>query len=382
MLLTRLCTRLCLRYGSFAERQYASASGASLQTVVREQLDNVKLAGLFKEELSFTGQQAPVIVFEEDDREVINFCSSNYLGLANHPELIKAARAALDSHGLGMSSMRYICGTTNLHRQLEAKISEFHGTEDTMIYPSCSDANMGLFQAILTDEDAVISDQLNHGSTIDGMRLCKAKRHRYAHADMEDLEDTLKEAADARLRLIVTDGVFSMTGEMAPLQQICDLAERYNAVVLVDDCQGTGVVGPSGRGSLEACGVQGRVQILNSTLGKALGGVNGGYTTGSTDVIECLRQCSRPYIFSNSLSPPLVGACIAAFDMVSSSHTQRKRLLENAKNFRSRMQQAGFDLKEGVPHIVPIMLGDSELANEMAKGMLKKGIYVRLGVIE
>jgi glycine C-acetyltransferase len=308
--------------------------------------------------------------------EVLNFCANNYLGLANHPAIIAAAKKALDDHGFGMASVRFICGTQDLHKSLERAISEFFGTEDTILYSSCFDANGGLFETLLGPEDAVISDALNHASIIDGVRLCKAQRYRYAHADMDELKDRLEEAAQARIRLIATDGVFSMDGDIAPLDDIVELAERYDAMVMVDDSHATGFVGPTGRGSAEHHGVQNHIDIFTSTLGKALGGGSGGFTTASREVVDMLRQRSRPYLFSNSLPPPLVAAGITVIGMLSGPNALRDALAENTSYFRERMTAAGFDIKPGQHPIVPIMLYEASLAQEMAARLLAAGIYV------
>ncbi|CAD7698161.1 unnamed protein product, partial [Ostreobium quekettii] len=302
--------------------------------------------------------------------------ANNYLGLSNHPRLVEAANKALHSHGYGLSSVRFICGTQDIHKQLEKKISEFHHTEDTILYPSCFDANAGLFEALLTSEDAIISDALNHASIIDGIRLCKAQRLRYKHMDMADLEEKLKEAQGARIRLIATDGVFSMDGDIAHLKEIRSLADKYQAVVFIDECHATGFFGPTGRGTDEHCGVLGEIDIINSTLGKALGGATGGYTTGRADVIEILRQKSRPYLFSNSLAPAMVGAAIETFKMLSTTTELRDKLEENTKFFRQELTGAGFNIRPGTHPIVPIMLGDAKLAGAMAKRLLEKGVYV------
>ncbi|KAK9823216.1 hypothetical protein WJX72_001134 [[Myrmecia] bisecta] len=341
-----------------------------------ERLKEIRLAGTFKEELNITTAQEASIGVEGVKGEVLNFCANNYLGLSNHPKLVEAAHKTLDSHGFGLSSVRFICGTQDIHKQLEKTITDFHGTDDTILYPSCFDANAGLFESILTAEDAVISDQLNHASIIDGIRLCKAQRHRYLHLDMDDLEKKLQETQSARVRLIATDGVFSMDGHIAPLKEICALAKKYNALVFVDDCHSTGFMGRTGRGTDEHCGVQGQVDIINSTLGKALGGATGGYTTGRAEVVQMLRQKARPYLFSNSLAPPVVGASLVTFDLLGKSTDLRDRLEANTKYFRSAMTKAGFAIKSGSHPIVPIMLSDAKLASEMAGLMLKKGIYV------
>jgi len=347
----------------------------SMRQLLTEELEAICADGLYKDERVITTPQGPGIRVMGGD-EVLNFCANNYLGLANHPEIIAAAKEALDDHGFGMASVRFICGTQDLHKSLERAISVFFGTEDTILYSSCFDANGGLFETLLGPEDAVISDALNHASIIDGVRLCKAQRYRYAHADMDELKDKLEEAADARIRLIATDGVFSMDGDIAPLGDIVELAERYDAMVMVDDSHATGFVGPTGRGSAEHHGVQDDIDIFTSTLGKALGGASGGFTTASREVVDMLRQRSRPYLFSNSLPPPLVAAGITVLGMLSGSNALRDRLAENTRYFRERMTAAGFDIKPGEHPIVPIMLYEASLAQEMAARLLAAGIYV------
>jgi len=323
-----------------------------------------------------TPQDAAIKV--EGGQEVLNFCANNYLGLSDDPALIEAARKSLDSHGFGMSSVRFICGTQDIHKELEAKISGFLGFEDTILYTSCFDANAGLFETLLGPEDAIISDALNHASIIDGVRLCKAKRFRYANSDMAELENCLKEAVEANARriMITTDGVFSMDGYVAKLDEICDLAEKYGAIVHVDDSHSSGFMGATGRGTHEHCGVMGRVHIITSTLGKALGGASGGYTSASKVIVDTLRNRSRPYLFSNSVAPPIVAASIAVFDRLSATTELRDKLERNTMWFRQAMTEAGFDIKEGVHAIVPIMLGDAKLAADIARDMLDEGIYV------
>jgi glycine C-acetyltransferase len=344
---------------------------------IQAQLDATKNDGLYKKERVITSQQHADITVT-DNKHVINFCANNYLGLANHPDLIAAAKHGLDSHGFGVASVRFICGTQDIHKQLEQKISEFLGTEDTILYPSCFDANGGLFETVLEAEDAVISDALNHASIIDGVRLSKAKRYRYASNDMQALEEQLKQAtADgARFKLIATDGVFSMDGVIANLKGICDLADKYDAMVMVDDCHATGFVGENGRGSHEYCDVMGRVDILTGTLGKALGGASGGYTSGKKEVVEWLRQRSRPYLFSNSVAPPIVSASLKVFDMMAEGKDLRDALIRNSVHFRTRMEEAGFTLSGKDHAIIPVMLGDAKLASDMADKMLERGIYV------
>ncbi len=338
------------------------------------ELDAIKSAGLFKAERVIESQQSAEI--KVAGSTVLNFCANNYLGLANHPTLIKAAQAGLAEWGFGLSSVRFICGTQSIHKKLEAKISQFLGMDDTILYSSCFDANGGLFETLLGPEDAIISDQLNHASIIDGVRLCKAKRFRYANSDMEALESILKETQDSRTRLISTDGVFSMDGYVAKVDKICDLAEKYSALVHVDDSHATGFFGPGGRGSYEYRGAMGRVDIITSTLGKAMGGASGGFTSARQEIVDILRQRSRPYLFSNTLAPAITAASIAVVDLLSESSDLREKLVNNTSYFREQMTAAGFDIKPGVHPIVPIMLGDAKLASGMAAAMLEKGIYV------
>ena len=340
-----------------------------------EQLGSIRSAGLFKNERVMTTPQG-ARVSTTGRTEVLNLCANNYLGLADHPAIVKAAKEALDRWGFGMASVRFICGTQQIHRQLEEAITAFLGTEDTILYSSCWDANGGLFETILGAEDAVISDELNHASIIDGIRLCKAQRHRYRNNDMADLEAKLKEAQGARFRLIATDGVFSMDGTIANLPAICGLAEKYNAMVMVDDSHATGFMGVRGRGTHEHHGVMGRVDILTGTLGKALGGGTGGYTSGPKDVIALLRQRSRPYLFSNSVAPPVAAAALKAIEMLSASTELRDRLMENTRFFREKMSELGFNIIPGEHPIVPILLGDAALAGRMAEKMLERGVYV------
>jgi glycine C-acetyltransferase len=348
----------------------------------RAELDEIERAGLTKRERVLTSpQDAHVRVAgatPSAGREVVNFCANNYLGLANHPALIEAAKHALDERGFGLASVRFICGTQDVHKRLEARIAEFFGTEDAILYAACFDANGGLFEVLLGEEDAVVSDSLNHASIIDGIRLCKAKRYRYEHMDLDDLEARLKEAreAGARRTMIATDGVFSMDGDVAPLEGICDLAEEHGAMVMVDDCHATGFFGPTGRGSLEHCGVRGRVDVVTSTLGKALGGASGGFTTGRKEVVDLLRQRSRPYLFSNSVAPAIVAASLACLDLLTGSTELRDRLAANTARFREGMTRAGFSIRPGVHPIVPILLGDARLSVRMADRLLEEGIYV------
>eukprot|EP00884_Botryococcus_braunii_P012139 jgi/Botrbrau1/20926/Bobra.0135s0057.1 len=368
--------RLACRLGS--SRYYAAepAIADSLTEILAHGLEDIKAAGTYKKEFPITSPQGPVIRVEGVPTDVLNFCANNYLGLSNHPKLVAAAHHALDTHGFGLSSVRFICGTQDIHKQLEDRLTSFHQTQDTILYPSCFDANAGLFEALLTAEDAIISDALNHASIIDGIRLCKAQRFRYKHLDMADLEGALQQAQAARVRLIATDGVFSMDGHIAPLPDICALARRYNALVFVDDCHSTGFMGPRGRGTDEHWGIMGQVDIINTTLGKAMGGATGGYTTGRKEVIDTLRQKARPYLFSNSLAPAVVGASLAALDILEGTTELRDRLEQNTAVFRTAMTKAGFKIKDGTHPIVPIMLGDARLANDMAVRMLQRGIYV------
>ena len=342
---------------------------------IQHTLEEIREAGLYKEERVITTPQG-VEIKVQDGSEVLNFCANNYLGLADDPDVIAAAHKALDDHGFGLASVRFICGTQDLHKQLEQTISRFFGTDDTILYTSCFDANGGLFETILGPEDAVISDALNHASIIDGIRLCKAQRHRYANSDMEALEKILQSTQDCRTRLIATDGAFSMDGYIAKIDKITTLAERYHALVMVDDSHATGFLGPSGRGSAEYHGVMDKVDIFTSTLGKALGGGSGGFTTGRQEIIDLLRQRSRPYLFSNTLPPALVAASIRVFEKLSASTELRDRLEENTRYFRSAMATAGFDIKPGEHPIVPVMLYDAPLAQEFAAKLLEEGIYV------
>jgi glycine C-acetyltransferase len=339
------------------------------------ELDSIREQGLYKTERVITTPQSAAIKTDEG-REVLNFCANNYLGLADNPDVIKAAKDALDTYGFGLASVRFICGTQDLHKQLEATISKFFGTEDTILYTSCFDANGGLFETILNEQDAVISDALNHASIIDGIRLCKAERRRYANGDMADLEDQLKATKGKRTRLIATDGVFSMDGYIAKLDEIVKLKEKYGAMLMVDDSHATGFVGPTGRGSAELHGVMDKVDVFTSTLGKALGGGSGGFTTGAKEIIDLLRQRSRPYLFSNTLPPPLVAASIKVFQMLSSSTALRDKVNDNALYFRKRMTEAGFEIRPGTHPIAPVMLHDAKLAQQFAKDLLAEGIYV------
>ena len=345
----------------------------SIQDELKQTLGEITQSGLYKSERKITSAQRARI--SVDNRQVLNMCANNYLGLADNRDIIAAVKKGLDERGFGMASVRFICGTQDIHQELEKKISDFFDTDDTILYSSCFDANAGLFETLLGKEDAVISDALNHASIIDGIRLCKATRHRYAHSDMKQLESCLKAAAGANTRMIATDGVFSMDGDYAKLDEICNLAEKYNALVVVDDSHATGFVGPTGRGTAELCGVQDRIDIITSTLGKALGGASGGFTTGRRFIIELLRQRSRPYLFSNSLAPPIVAAAIKTIDLLEGSGSARSNLHENTTYFREKIAAAGFTIKAGSHPIVPIMLGDAKLAQDMAASLLVEGVY-------
>ena len=346
----------------------------TIQNRLQDEISGIKEAGLYKQERIIESQQQAEITVNK--KQVLNFCANNYLGLANHPALIQAAKEGVEKWGFGLSSVRFICGTQSIHKQLEKKISTFLQTDDTILYTSCFDANGGLFETLLGAEDAVISDALNHASIIDGIRLCKAQRYRYPNSDMTELEGVLQKTQDVRTRLIVTDGVFSMDGFVARLESICDLAENYNALVMVDDSHATGFFGKTGRGSIEHCGVMGRVDIITSTLGKALGGASGGFTSGRQKIIDLLRQRSRPYLFSNTVAPSIVTTSIAVLKMLSSTTELRDKLEENTKYFRDEMAATGFELKPGIHPIVPIMLEDAKLAQDIASDMLNEGIYV------
>lgn len=340
-----------------------------------KELEQIREAGLFKDERIITSSQDAEIQLESGQK-VLNFCANNYLGLSNHPELVQAAKDALDSHGFGMSSVRFICGTQDLHKKLEEKIASFFGTEDTILYAACFDANGGVFEPLLTAEDAIVSDSLNHASIIDGVRLCKAQRYRYQNADMEDLEKQLKSALDQRFRIIVSDGVFSMDGNVAPLDKICELAETYDALVMVDECHSAGVVGETGRGVTELFNIRGKVDIITGTLGKAFGGAIGGFTTGKKEIIEMLRQRSRPYLFSNSLPPAVVGAGIRMFDMMERTTELQEKLHSNTEYFMEKMKAAGFDIKPTASAICAVMLYDAKLSQAFATRLLNEGIYV------
>ncbi len=354
------------------------------QGVYAVALQAIRAAGMEKRERLVLGPQSASIRIREKPQPVLNFCANNYLGLSSHPRVLSAAQAAIDEYGFGLSSVRFICGTQDAHKKLEAKIAAFLGTEDAILYSSCFDANGGLFEVLLDENDAVLSDALNHASIIDGIRLCRAERHRYPHGDMAALEEALKRTSPKRLRMIATDGVFSMDGDVAPLERICELAERYRALVMVDDSHATGFLGATGRGSIEHCGVMGKVDVITSTLGKALGGAAGGFTAGRTEIVELLRQRSRPYLFSNSLAPAIVGASLGVLDFLSSTTELRDRVLQNAKRFRQAMTDEGFQIRSGFHPIVPVMMsganaadgGDARLARDVASALLDEGIYV------
>ncbi|MGB3774625.1 MAG: glycine C-acetyltransferase [Leeuwenhoekiella sp.] len=349
----------------------------SIKEHLEEEIKNIKEDGLYKKERIITSPQGATITLDSG-KEVINFCSNNYLGLSSHPEVIQAAKDTLDSHGFGMSSVRFICGTQDIHKKLEKTIANFYGTEDTILYAAAFDANGGVFEPLLTKEDAIISDSLNHASIIDGVRLCKAMRYRYENSNMEDLEKQLQKANEdgARHKIIVTDGVFSMDGLVAPLDKICDLAEKHDAMVMIDECHATGFIGEKGIGTLEEKGVLGRIDIITGTLGKALGGAMGGYTTGKKEIIDLLRQRSRPYLFSNSLAPAIVGASIKVFEILGESTALRDTLEENTNYFKKGIKKAGFDIIDGDSAIVPVMLYDAQLSQNMADALLEEGIYV------
>jgi len=348
-----------------------------IKDYLQNELETIEQNGIFKKERIITSPQGPEIKIATGET-VLNFCANNYLGLSSHPEVIQAAKDALDTHGFGMSSVRFICGTQDIHKTLEKKIADFYGTEDTILYAAAFDANGGVFEPLLNENDAIISDSLNHASIIDGVRLCKAARYRYENSDMQDLEQQLIKAneAGARFKLIVTDGVFSMDGIVAPLDKICDLADKYDAMVMVDECHAAGFIGATGKGTLEAKGVMGRVDIITGTLGKALGGAMGGYTTAKKGIIEILRQRSRPYLFSNSLAPSIVGASIKVFELLEKETTLRDQLEWNTNYFKAEIKKAGFDIVDGDSAIVPVMLYDAKLSQTMANELLKKGIYV------
>lgn len=348
-----------------------------LKSHLQDELDSIKEEGLYKEERVITTSQDAEIEINTGEK-VINFCANNYLGLSNNPEVIQAAKDTMDSRGYGMSSVRFICGTQDIHKELEEKISSFYSKEDTILYAACFDANGGIFSPLFTKDDAIISDSLNHASIIDGVRLCKAARYRYENGNMEALEEKLKEADEngARFKIIATDGVFSMDGLVAPLDKMCDLADKYDALVMVDDCHATGFIGENGKGTLEEKGVSDRVDLVTGTLGKALGGAMGGYTTGNKEIIDMLRQRSRPYLFSNSLAPSIVGASIKVFDMLENNTELKDNVAKNTKHFKQGIKDAGFDIIDGDSAIVPVMLHDAKLSSEMADKLLEEGIYV------
>jgi glycine C-acetyltransferase len=349
-------------------------SDTAIRPVLRRQLDDIQERGLFKRERQLQGPQGAAITV--DGREVVNFCANNYLGLANHPEIVKAAHDGLDRYGYGLSSVRFICGTQSIHKGLEGAIARFFGQDDAILYTSCFDANGGLFETLLGEDDAILSDALNHASIIDGIRLCKAKRHRYAHNDLDDLKRGLEDLKDCRLKMIATDSVFSMDGDLAKLPEICDLADRYGAVVMIDDSHATGFVGPNGRGAAEELGVLARIDVITSTLGKALGGASGGFTVSRSEVVETLRQRSRPYLFSNTLPPPLVTASMKALELIDRSQDLRQRVRANAAKLRAGLEAVGFTLRPGSHPIIPVMLGDAALAARMSDRLLAHGIYV------
>jgi len=347
---------------------------SKMKELLQKELQNIEEAGLSKDERFLEGKQGVSIT--ANGKEVLNFCANNYLGLANHPDVLQAAHDTIEKYGYGMSSVRFICGTQDQHRELENKITEFLGTEDTILYSSCFDANGGLFETLLTAEDAIISEQLNHASIIDGVRLCKAERHRYAHNDMAELEEILKSTQDKRFRMIATDGVFSMDGDYADLKSICDLADKYDALVMVDDSHATGFTGKNGHGTAEHCGVEGRVDIITSTLGKALGGASGGFTSGRKEIIDFLRQRSRPYLFSNTLAPVITGTSLKVLELLSTTSESLDKLRENTTYFREKMTEAGFELRGESHPIAPVMLYDAKIAKEMADRLMEEGIYV------
>lgn len=359
-----------VRFTHRIEKMYST-----LQPVLQKELCEIEDAGLYKKERIIISPQGAEIRISTG-QEVINFCANNYLGLSSHPKVLEAAKKAIDTHGYGMSSVRFICGTQDIHKELERKLSEFLGTEDTILYAAAFDANGGVFEPLFNEQDAIISDELNHASIIDGVRLCKAERHRYKHNDMSDLEEKLKASAHNRHRIIVTDGAFSMDGTIAQLDKICDLADKYKALVMIDESHCSGFLGKTGRGTHELCGVMGRIDIITGTLGKALGGASGGFTSGKKEIIDMLRQRSRPYLFSNTLAPVVAGASIAVLDLLSQTTDLRDKLEKNTRYFREKMTAAGFDIKAGVHPIVPIMLYEAKMAQEFATRLLDEGIYV------
>jgi len=360
-----------------ATAQVQSDAAKKTGMIIEEQLQSIREAGTWKTERVIVTKQAAGIKVAGDKRRILNFCANNYLGLSSHPEVVEAGKAALDSHGAGLSSVRFICGTHDLHKELEEKIARFHGKEDAILYASCFDANAGLFEVLLTPDDAVISDELNHASIIDGIRLCKGQKYRYKHRDMDDLEVKLQSSSNARQRLVVTDGVFSMDGNVAPLGDIVSLAKKHDAITFIDECHATGFLGATGRGTDEFLGIFGQIDIINSTLGKALGGAAGGYTAGSKQLVDLLRQRSRPYLFSNALPPPVVACASKVFDLLNDPSLDLPGIVtRNTKHFRSRMKDAGFTISGDDHPIAPVMLGDARLASEMADRLLQKGIYV------
>lgn len=368
---------LQLRHVESVACRASTVTVASMREILEKELQGIRDAGTWKSERVITSQQSANISVAGRNKRVLNFCSNNYLGLSSHPAVIEAARQGLNKFGAGLSSVRFICGTQEIHKELEEKISKFHGREDAILYASCFDANAGIFETLLTKDDAVISDELNHASIIDGIRLCKAQKHRYLTRNMQDLEDKLIASKDSRMRLIVTDGVFSMDGNVAPLKEICDLADAHKALVFIDECHATGFFGKTGRGTEEYWGMNGRIDIINSTLGKALGGAAGGYTTGPKELIDLLRNRSRPYLFSNTLPPPVVAAASKVFDILNESSDLIQQLGRNTKLFRSRMSEAGFNVLGDPDHpIAPVMLEDARLASQFADQMLERDIYV------
>ncbi|XP_075169570.1 glycine C-acetyltransferase [Haematobia irritans] len=366
---------MLLLKGSLRRYSAASPANAQFREIISEQINSIKEAGTFKSERVITSSQSTLITVEGSNKKILNFCANNYLGLANNPEVVNYSKDVLANYGAGLSSVRFICGTQDIHKNLEKKIAQFHGREDTILYASCFDANAGLFEAIMTPEDAVFSDELNHASIIDGIRLCKAQKNRYKHRDLNDLESQLK-SSNARMKLIVTDGVFSMDGNIAPLKEIVALAKKYNALTFIDECHATGFLGKTGRGTEEYCDVMGSVDIINSTLGKALGGAAGGYTTGPKELITFLRQKSRPYLFSNTLPPAVVASGTKVLDMLLTSSELTEKVQTNTKHFRDAMTKAGFTISGENHPICPVMLGDARLASIFADEMLKRGIYV------
>uniref|UniRef100_A0A7I4YNV2 Aminotran_1_2 domain-containing protein n=1 Tax=Haemonchus contortus TaxID=6289 RepID=A0A7I4YNV2_HAECO len=358
--------------------RFYSKANQGLRALLNKELEGIKAAGTYKSERVIEGPQGVLVKVKGQSKPVLNFCANNYLGLSSHPEVIKAGQETLAGHGAGLSSVRFICGTQDIHKQLESKIAQFHGMDDAILYAACFDANGGVFEVLTDPNDVIISDELNHASIIDGIRLSKAKKMRFKHMDMADLEEKLKENQEARQRVIVTDGVFSMDGDVAPLKEICDLADKYNAIVLIDECHASGFFGPTGRGTEDALGIRGRVDIINSTLGKALGGSMGGYTTGPKQLIDLLRQRSRPYLFSNSLAPSIVGSSIKVFDLLMNDPSFIGSLKANVQRFRSKMTALGFKVlgNDSTHPICPVLLGDARLASEMADALLQKGIYV------